>query len=513
MRSTRGSRSPALPCRSALGIGRLRFSRSAWIVASALPARARAITHFETFRRGKFPFRGVSPGGAPCARAVPWRQALCPGERPGAGRFAHSEALRPRNHPSLVISPGQSPISRRFAGAKSHFGAFRQGERHAQGRRPGARHFALANARRKAICPFGGAPSAQSPIIWYFARAITHSEVLRPRNHPSLFISPGQSPISRRFAWANSHFGPFRRGERHAHGRCPGERPGAGHFAHSEALRPRNHPSLFISPGQSPISRRFAWANSHFGPFRRGERHAQGRCPGARHFALVNALAQGTLPIRRGSARAITHLFSFRPGNHPFLDVSPGQIPVSGRFAGASAVRKADALAQGTLPIWRRSGPAIPHLLSFRPDNHLFRVVSRRRTPIGRHFPGAATHFKAFLQGEHPAVCPGNHKAGCTLPEESPSARPSPRPVIQRRSQWEIPEGHASGRGVGVGPPNENLRGTGGNCFVWGGGGDESVRRGAGSQWMVAARPLCPLHCPVAYLSRLQRIRPAVRSD
>jgi hypothetical protein len=35
------------------------------------------------------------------------------------------------------------------------------------------------------------------------------------------------------------------------------------------------------------------------------------------------------------------------------------------------------------------------------------------------------------------------------------------------------------------------------------------VRRGAGSQWIVAARPLCHLQCPVAYLSRLQRILPA----
>ncbi|KAF3327820.1 hypothetical protein FCM35_KLT06426 [Carex littledalei] len=40
-------------------------------------------------------------------------------------------------------------------------------------------------------------------------------------------------------------------------------------------------------------------------------------------------------------------------------------------------------------------------------------------------------------------------------------------------------------------------------------GRDESVRRGAGSQWIVAARPLCHLQCPVAYLSRLQRILPA----
>ena len=34
------------------------------------------------------------------------------------------------------------------------------------------------------------------------------------------------------------------------------------------------------------------------------------------------------------------------------------------------------------------------------------------------------------------------------------------------------------------------------------------MRQGAGSQWIVAARPLCHLQCPVAYLSRLQRILP-----
>ena len=48
-------------------------------------------------------------------------------------------------------------------------------------------------------------------------------------------------------------------------------------------------------------------------------------------------------------------------------------------------------------------------------------------------------------------------------------------------------------------------------CPVGGGGGRESGRRGAGSQWIVAARPLCHLQCPVAYLSRLQRILPAAR--
>ncbi|KAK8535865.1 hypothetical protein V6N13_031989 [Hibiscus sabdariffa] len=40
------------------------------------------------------------------------------------------------------------------------------------------------------------------------------------------------------------------------------------------------------------------------------------------------------------------------------------------------------------------------------------------------------------------------------------------------------------------------------------GGRDESKRQRAESQWIVAARPLCHLQYPVAYLSRLQRILP-----
>ena len=41
---------------------------------------------------------------------------------------------------------------------------------------------------------------------------------------------------------------------------------------------------------------------------------------------------------------------------------------------------------------------------------------------------------------------------------------------------------------------------------VGGKGRDESERRRAESQWIVAARPLCHLQYPVAYLSRLQTI-------
>jgi hypothetical protein len=44
-------------------------------------------------------------------------------------------------------------------------------------------------------------------------------------------------------------------------------------------------------------------------------------------------------------------------------------------------------------------------------------------------------------------------------------------------------------------------------------GRDESERQRAESQWIVAARPLCHLQYPVAYLSRLQRILPTARSE
>ena len=46
-----------------------------------------------------------------------------------------------------------------------------------------------------------------------------------------------------------------------------------------------------------------------------------------------------------------------------------------------------------------------------------------------------------------------------------------------------------------------------------GGGKDKSVGCGAGSQWIVAARPLYHLQYPVVYLIRLQRIQPAAREE
>ena len=186
---------------------------------------------------------------------------------------------------------------------------------------------------REALCPFGGVSYAQSRISWHFPRATTYFETFRLGEIPFRGVWPGRAPCP----WAT----PWRQAL------CPGARP----FARSEVFRTRNHASLGISPGQPTISRRFAWAKSHFGAFGQGVRLAHGRRPGARHFALANALALGPLPVRSRFCGAITHLLAFPQGNHPLRDVSPGQNPISGRFAMACAIPMGDALAPGTLPL------------------------------------------------------------------------------------------------------------------------------------------------------------------
>uniref|UniRef100_A0A2N9I9W5 Senescence-associated protein n=1 Tax=Fagus sylvatica TaxID=28930 RepID=A0A2N9I9W5_FAGSY len=63
----------------------------------------------------------------------------------------------------------------------------------------------------------------------------------------------------------------------------------------------------------------------------------------------------------------------------------------------------------------------------------------------------------------------------------------------------------------GMPRPRQGCQGQG-NANRWmEEGGDESKRHRAESQWIVAARPLCHLQYPVAYLSRLQRILPVTR--
>lgn len=65
--------------------------------------------------------------------------------------------------------------------------------------------------------------------------------------------------------------------------------------------------------------------------------------------------------------------------------------------------------------------------------------------------------------------------------------------------------------GISIGEPRRQFGQKEMSCFEEWRGRDESERRRAESQRIVAARPLCLLQYPVAYLSRLQRILPAAR--
>src|SRR5262249_59279574 len=73
--------------------------------------------------------------------------------------------------------------------------------------------------------------------------------------------------------------------------------------------------------------------------------------------------------------------------------------------------------------------------------------------------------------------------------------------------------GEGGGRGGGGGGPAGTIQppGPARGCVGRDRGRDESERQRAESQWIVAARPLCHLQYPVAYLSRLQTILPAAR--
>ena len=69
-----------------------------------------------------------------------------------------------------------------------------------------------------------------------------------------------------------------------------------------------------------------------------------------------------------------------------------------------------------------------------------------------------------------------------------------------------LPRKTAASPGEYLWPRAENFL----TCEIFQGEGRIGATR-AESQWIVAARPLCHLQYPVAYLSRLQRILPAAR--
>ena len=89
----------------------------------------------------------------------------------------------------------------------------------------------------------------------------------------------------------------------------------------------------------------------------------------------------------------------------------------------------------------------------------------------------------------------GRTKAKLVLMACEPGARSSTRHGRARNPRWDLCK-KTKACNVGEGQREGRV---------------ESERQRAESQWIVAARPLCHLQYPVAYLSRLQRILPAAR--
>ncbi|KAL2223867.1 UNVERIFIED_CONTAM: hypothetical protein Sindi_3113400 [Sesamum indicum] len=155
--------------------------------------------------------------------------------------------------------------------------------------------------------------------------------------------------------------------------------------------------------------------------------------------------------------------------------------PVGHRAGGSLAVghgTRTASKATGTDDVRRRprdvDGRPVPRVgfSLFHARHHLFRADARTRSPLWHIFHPGLGHFDPGL----------GHFFG-TRAKQGTRAGGSPRAV--------------------PGEKNGDWRGRGGR--------DESKRQRAESQRIVAARPLCRLQYPVAYLSRLQRILPAAR--
>ena len=144
----------------------------------------------------------------------------------------------------------------------------------------------------------------------------------------------------------------------------------------------------------------------------------------------------------------------------------------------------------------------ITYFESFRAGEHPLGGISPGQQPISRRFCRASTLQFAQDITRQDALCLRNPLGRGQVHGQSSSAVANGKSPRVTRAGGESARGHRMKTSVAP----EGIA-------LFGGGGDESVRRGAGSQWIVAARPLCHLQCPVAYLSRLQRIRPAVRSE
>ncbi|KAL2225150.1 UNVERIFIED_CONTAM: Protein TAR1 [Sesamum indicum] len=243
--------------------------------------------------------------------------------------------------------------------------------------------------------------------------------------------------------------------------------PGLGHFFLTRAKQgTRAGGSLAVGHGTRTASKATGTDDVRRRPRGRG-RPDRCRVLGFRYFT------QGTISFVRklAHARPVAHFSSgtwhcFDPGlGHFFLTRAKQGTRAGGSLAVGHGTRTASK-ATGTDDVRRRprdvDGPT-------GAAHHLFRAEARARSPCGTVLIRDLANFD-----------PGLGHFFLTRAKQGTRAGGSPGP--SRAKEWGLE-----------------------------GGRDESKRQRAESQRIVAARPLCRLQYPVAYLSRLQRILPAAR--
>ncbi|KAL2225396.1 UNVERIFIED_CONTAM: Protein TAR1 [Sesamum indicum] len=235
------------------------------------------------------------------------------------------------------------------------------------------------------------------------------------------------------------------------------------------------------------------------------------RCTSACEQAC--ARAPGPTWARWGGRPAAALAGNVRPTCGRALDVRrlwPWTTPVSTGLSGTFSGTRTASKATGTDDVRRRPRDMDgARVLGFRYLTQGTISFVRKRAharPVGfgrrASFDPGLGHFfltRAKQAGGSLAVGHGTRTASKATGTDDVRRRPRDVDGPAGAACW------AQEPGVAPGPSRAKEWG------LEGGGRDESKRQRAESQRIVAARPLCRLQYPVAYLSRLQRILPAAR--
>ncbi|KAL2225488.1 UNVERIFIED_CONTAM: hypothetical protein Sindi_3087200 [Sesamum indicum] len=257
-----------------------------------------------------------------------------------------------------------------------------------------------------------------------------------------------------------------------------------------------------------------------------GPTTADARLPASRH---VRGRLGRPLPTwaRWGGRTAAALSGNVRPTCGRALDVRrlwPWTTPVSTGLSGTFSGTRTASKATGTDDVRRRprdmDGPTGARVLGFRyfTQGTISFVRMRAHARPVAHFSSGTWHSfdpglgHFFLTRAKQGTRAGGKPSCRARDADGEQGHGHGRLLIRDLANFDPGLGHffltraKQGTRAGGSPGPSRAK-------EWGleGGRDESKRQRAESQRIVAARPLCRLQYPVAYLSRLQRILPAAR--